>query len=140
MPARCARAAAAEQGARARGQQQGDQDTQCAQEQAAADQRAYSGAVEQAAGQHADGQGAGRERCHDQARVQGAQVQDELQALGEEQFDAGGGGHRQCGGDHSGEQAPVAEQGDVDQRVGSSALTASPGFVTKMRQNRSPRQ
>jgi len=103
-------------GDRARGQQQGEKDAEGAQEQAAADQRAYPGALEQAAGQHADGQGAGRERCHDEARVQGGQAQDELQALGEEQFGAGGGGHRLCGRDHPGEQAPVAEQGEVDQR------------------------
>jgi len=37
------------------GQQQGDQDADGAQEQAAADQRAHPGAVEHAAGQHADG-------------------------------------------------------------------------------------
>jgi hypothetical protein len=96
----CRAPATAQQGDGTRGQQQGDQDAEGAQEQACADQRARPSTVEQAAGQHADRQGAGRERCHDQARVQRGQAHDELQALGEEQFDADRGGHRQHGRDH----------------------------------------
>ena len=56
--------------------------------------------------------------------MQGGQAHDKLQALGEEQFDADGGGHRQRGRDHPSEQAPVAEQREVDQRVGLAALSA----------------
>jgi hypothetical protein len=51
------------------GQQQRDQNAEGAQEKTAADQRAHPGAVEQAAGQHAHGQGADRERSHDQTRM-----------------------------------------------------------------------